>query len=152
MEFSARVKYAGTPQEVAGLLVSRELAQARAAKAGMGEFEYAVEDGATVVRVRVGGEALPDFARKFAKGGLSGQIQARSEGNVVRHLVKVAGMPVSARFDVVLSPDAGGTVGEVRGEVTVSVPFVGKKIEEKAVVHAQRAVEEDAAIVNSLLG
>lgn len=151
MEFSAQAHYNAAPDEVAQVLLSRELADARASKAGVKSYEYSFDGTVASVRVRAGADVLPEAVKRFASNGFWAEVQARAQSNVVAHVVKVTGLPVTANFRVTLSPDDAGSIAEIRGEVRVSVPFVGKKIEEKAVAYAGRALEHDTFIVNSLI-
>ncbi|MGV9183226.1 DUF2505 domain-containing protein [Arcanobacterium canis] len=151
MEFSAQVRYNAAPDVVARVLLSRELADARASKAGVELDDYSFDGTVASVRARVSADVLPEAVKRFASRGFSAEVHARAEANVVAHIVKISGLPVTANFRVALSPDDAGSIAEIRGEVHVSVPFVGKKIEQKAVAQAARALEEDALIVNSVV-
>ena len=79
-------------------------------------------------------ERVPDIARKFVGSGVSmTQVDtvsapAADGARTVSTEVKVNGVPVSAQATQHLIPEGEQTRLDVNGEVSCSIPLVGKKI------------------------
>lgn len=79
-------------------------------------------------------ERVPDIARKFVGNGVAmTQVDtvsapAADGSRTVSTEVKVNGMPVSAQATQKLTPEGEQTRLDVNGEVSCSIPLVGKKI------------------------
>ncbi|MFW0185205.1 DUF2505 domain-containing protein [Rothia sp. CCM 9418] len=82
----------------------------------------------------VAADRVPDIAQKFVSKGLqmtqSDTVSAPSAdgSRTISSDIKVSGMPVSARATQKLTASADKTVIEVSGQVSCSIPLVGKKI------------------------
>jgi len=79
-------------------------------------------------------ERVPDIARKFVGNGVAmTQVDtvsapAADGSRTVSTEVKVNGVPVSAQATQKLTPEGEQTRLDVNGEVSCSIPLVGKKI------------------------
>ncbi|MFW0109032.1 DUF2505 domain-containing protein, partial [Rothia sp. P7181] len=82
----------------------------------------------------VAADRVPDIAQKFVSKGLqmtqSDTVSAPSAdgSRTISSDIKVSGMPVSARATQKLTASGEKTVIEVSGQVSCSIPLVGKKI------------------------
>lgn len=79
-------------------------------------------------------DRVPDIARKFVGNGVTmTQVDnvsapAADGSRTVSTEVKVTGLPVSAQATQKLTPESEQTRLDVNGEVSCSIPLVGKKI------------------------
>ena len=72
-------------------------------------------------------ERVPDIARKFVGNGVA-MTQMDTVSAPAATEVKVNGVPVSAQATQKLTPEGEQTRLDVNGEVSCSIPLVGKKI------------------------
>jgi hypothetical protein len=102
-------------------------------------IEQAADGGARVQVQRVMAPQVPDYIRRFVGESIAiGQVEQWSppgpngdRSAVVT--VTVKGQPASMTGSMLLSPAPGGSTELVTGEVKVSIPFLGSKIEPEIV-------------------
>ena len=128
-----------SPQKVVEAYASEGFARHVSQKAKV-QFESLTVEGDpagpfTVTTVRtVGGDRIPDVARKFVKNGVRltqkdvYAAPAQDGSRSVETSVEVSGIPVSATAAQQLRAEGERTVVDLTGEVTASIPLVGKKI------------------------
>ena len=138
-------------QNVVEAYASEDFARHVSQRAGV-QFESLSVDGDTpgafnVTTVRsVGGDKIPDMARKFVKNGVRLTQKDRyhapdAQGSRrVETTVEVAGMPVSAKAEQQLKAEGERTVVDLSGEVTANIPLVGKKISAAAEPYIGKAL------------
>ena len=138
MRLHLRYDYPSSPEQVYAMLIDPEYVRAKAEHAG--DTDVVIEesgpsaDGFRLVSRRTVALDVPGFAKKLlspknvltetdvwaepaADGSRSGTWQ-----------VEAKGVPVAMSGTTTLSPRPdGGTVGEIDGEVTSSVPLIGGK-------------------------
>ncbi|MGO3797150.1 MAG: DUF2505 domain-containing protein [Pauljensenia sp.] len=112
------------------------------------------EEGTTTIAVdaAIDTSVLPSAARRFVRSGLTISIVetwAPTQGTTRRGTteVKVKGAPVTLRAVSVLTGEAGTTTRSVDAELSVSIPLVGRRVEQEAAgsVHSLFAKELEAA-------
>ncbi|MFW0155781.1 DUF2505 domain-containing protein [Rothia sp. P6271] len=101
----------------------------------------------------VAADRVPDIAQKFVSKGLqmtqSDTVSAPSAdgSRTISSDIKVSGMPVSARATQKLTASADKTVIEVSGQVSCSIPLVGKKIAAAAEPYVGKVLSKLGSLV-----
>jgi hypothetical protein len=160
MDVRAEITYpTGSPDEVFALAVDKGFREAVCEATHA--LDHVVEidhqpDGRVRVRVeRTLPADVPDFVRSFV-GNTITVVQAEnwapSSGDGVRTadvLIQIKGQPASMAGSETLQRDGSGTRQLITGDLTVSVPFFGKKIEAevaKAILAAAAKEQETGRI------
>lgn len=116
--------------------------------------EVTEDGGVTTITVNasVDTDMLPAAARRFVRSGLSVSVVETwvpAQGTTRRGTteVHVKGAPVTLRATSVLTGDSGTTTRTIDADLTVSIPLMGRRIEQQAQshVHALFARELEAA-------
>jgi hypothetical protein len=160
MDVRAEITYpTGSPDEVFALAVDKGFREAvcEATRA----LDHVVEidhqpDGRVRVRVeRTLPADVPDFVRSFV-GSTITVVQtedwAPTSGAGVRAadlLIQIKGQPATMAGSETLQQDGSGTLQLITGDLTVSIPFFGKKIEAqiaKAILAAAAKEQETGRI------
>ncbi len=144
-----------TPDQVFALLVDRDFRSAVCVATHALEYDVDIthhDDGHVSVTVeRTLPAEVPDFVKRFVGRTLSIVQSERwgphpsAGGRTADLLIQIKGQPATMKGSLRLEASGEGTREQVSGELTVSVPFVGKKIEPevaKAIVAA--AAQEQA--------
>ncbi|MDK6907267.1 DUF2505 domain-containing protein [Actinotignum timonense] len=148
MQFSHTYEISAPASAVATVLMSEELANRRLAALHTQPSSFTPGAERAVMTVQVSADQLPAQARRFLSSGLAASIVFTRSGNDVAAQLE-AKLPVHASADFQVSGSGPATV-TVTGEVRVSIPFVGKKIEEKVAQYAAKVVERDAALIREI--
>lgn len=128
-----------TVEQVANAFASEDFARFVCTEVGVEFDSFSVEgDTAGEFTITTGrtipADRVPDIARKFASNGLNMtqtdrvSAPAADGSRTVDTDVKVKGMPVSATATQKLVAEGEQTRVDVEGEVSCSIPLVGKKI------------------------
>lgn len=161
MRISESFVVPSSPDRIIAALLSQELAAERAHRLGIQDFTHTVSGTTAQTSLTVPPSALPAQAQRFIRSSVSVRIDAAAQANQVSYTTRITGAPVALSSTVHLSSAganavpsipaptgaAGATVYDVVADLTVSVPFVGKKIEAAAASHARQALVEDCALV-----
>jgi hypothetical protein len=158
MDVRAEISYpTGSPEEVFALVVDQDfrvaVCEATHAVHHRVDVQHRV-DGTAQVRVeRTLPADVPDFVKSFV--GQTITIvqteewgQADGQGVRVAELqIRIQGQPASMRGSQTLEPVGAGTRQLIRGDLKVSVPFLGKRIEPEVAkaILAGAAKEEQTA-------
>lgn len=151
----------GTPSQIVEALLSQELADARAKAVGISSVKHSVSGDSARTEIAVPASKLPSQAQRFIKSGVSVVITAKASGTTVHYTTDTSGAPVKLSWEISLSPAAPSaelsagtptengeaTVYDVKAELSVSIPFVGKKVESMAAGHARALLVRDCALV-----
>jgi uncharacterized protein DUF2505 len=150
MEVRAEINYpGGSPDEVFAMAVDKEFRQAvceaTAAISHHVEIDRGADGGAVVTVERTVPADVPDVVRSFVGRTLT-IVQseawgpAAADGSRVADLhISIKGQPAAMTGTQTLQPAGNGSRQLIHGELTVSVPFIGKRIEPevaKAIVAA----------------
>lgn len=125
-------------EAVFGLISSKDFREESAAEAGAHDIDVQVEEAGgavTITIVRSQPAAMPDFVKKLT--GDTVKIKQtekwsapKGDGSRTADVkVSIIGQPAEMLGKASLSAAGGGTEFVVDGDVTVKVPFIGKKIE-----------------------
>jgi hypothetical protein len=139
MKLSEKFSYTGADVDaVYGLLVDESFRTESCAKQGATDYEVSVVpsgEGATVTIVRTQDADMPDFVKKLTGSTVKvKQTEVWSgpdaSGNRTADVkVSIIGQPAEMIGTAKLFAKDGGTDFTVDGDVTVKIPFLGKKIE-----------------------
>ncbi len=133
------LSYPGADVEaVYGLIANQAFRTESCEQQGSSDIEVTVEksgDGDTVTVVRKQDAAMPDFVKKLTGDTVkvkqtekwSGPAADGSRTADVK--VSIIGQPAEMNGTATLTPGAEGTAFDLVGDVKVSIPFLGKKIE-----------------------
>lgn len=135
MKLNESFSYDGATVEQVFELITNEDFRNRACEE-LGDLEHDVKvNGAKVTIVRKVESDMPDFVRKFTGDTVSAKQEedwGPADGDGTRKAditVKILGQPAQMIGTAVLADDNGSASFVVNGDVKVSMPFIGKKIE-----------------------
>ena len=139
MKFNDSYEYAGADVEaVFGLISSQEFRTEAAEDAGATDIDVSVESSGgstTITIVRTQPADLPDFVKKLTGSTVKvkqTETWGEPDGSGTRTAdvkVSIIGQPAEMLGKATLANASGGTSFAVDGDVKVSIPFIGKKIE-----------------------
>lgn len=139
MKFNDSYEYAGADVEaVYGLISSQEFRTEAAEDAGATDIDVSVESSGgttTVTIVRTQPADLPDFVKKLTGSTVKvkqTEVWGEPDAKGTRTAdvkVSIIGQPAEMLGKATLVNAASGSSFTVDGDVKVSIPFIGKKIE-----------------------
>lgn len=139
MKFNETYSYGDADVEaVFGLISSKEFRTESGEESGASDIDVDVDEsggGVTITIVRTQPAEMPDFVKKLTgdtvKVKQTEKWSAPAADGSRRADVKVSiiGQPAEMLGTAVLESTGGGTEFTVNGDVTVKIPFIGKKIE-----------------------
>lgn len=139
MKLNESFSYSGSDVEsVYALITDQEFRTESCANQGSTDYTVTVEpkgDGATVTVIRTQEADLPDFVKKLTGSTVKvKQTEVWSGpnadgGRTADVKVSIIGQPAEMIGKATLSSAAGGSDFQLDGDVKVSIPFIGKKIE-----------------------
>lgn len=153
MKLSEKYSYDDADVEaVYGLLTSQEFRTESCANQGATDYEVTVDavgEGATVTIVRTQEADMPDFVKKLT--GSTVKIKQTevwsgpdSSGNRTADVkVSIIGQPAEMIGAAKLFAREGGSDFTVDGDVKVSIPFIGRKIEPEVAKAIKASLREE---------
>lgn len=160
MKFVSETSYVGPLDLVIDVLSSEELLHARKKAAGFPEdVEFARQpDGTHAFRIQVPAERIPGPARAFLPNGAKACASAtpvvqteagRVHGAKIPYTIDVSGAPVSGELTILLADGGVTTPAKISGELSISIPFIGARLERIAMDHVESFVRNDTQVVNA---
>jgi hypothetical protein len=153
MKLTEQFSYAGADVEtVYGLITDQAFRTDSCANQGAHDYEVTVEesgDGATVTVVRTQDADLPDFVKKLTGSTVKvKQTEVWSgpdgDGNRTADVkVSIIGQPAEMTGKAKLYAQGEGTEFTLDGDVKVSIPFIGKKIEPEVAKAIKASLREE---------
>lgn len=149
--------YAATPEAVAAMMADPAFREAVCEHQQVLEYAVSVDDagGALTVAVDQVQEArgIPSYAEKFVGDRIAiAQRETWRSATGADVEVTVPGKPVRMAGTIVLEPDGDSTVETVTGDINVSVPLIGGRIEELVGNVFRLALEAEYAVGQRWLG
>jgi hypothetical protein len=150
MKLHESFDYPADPEAVFGLISDADFREEATVSGGGENVKVMVEpdgDGATVTVIRTQPAELPDFIKKMTGDTVTVKQVEQWGGPDAKGARKakikmsVTGQPAGLEGTASITPDGKGSNFTVAGDVKVSIPFVGKKIEPviaKAIVASLR--------------
>lgn len=134
MRFEHALRYDATPDQVFAMLGEAGFREQVCEAQHVAECTVTVdgvdETMSVVVDQRRPSDGIPSFAQKFVGDTIHiSQREEWSSPSDARLDVTIPGKPAHLRGTITLRPDGAGTVQTVSGDLKVSIPFVGGKIE-----------------------
>ena len=158
MHISHTCVYPGKLRDVLAALVSDELAQARAERTGVGPARHTVSsDGASATTlITVTENKLPSSAQRFIKTPQDFSVTQNWVVTDDDHAqatfdIDLGGLPGSVRVTQTLSEESGQTRSVYKGDISVSVPLIGRRIEKMVANSVSEYIEEDLQLVVEVL-
>jgi hypothetical protein len=153
VKLNEKHSYAGADVEtVYALITDQAFRTESCANQGAHDYDVTVEQngaGATVTVIRTQDADMPDFVKKLTGqtvkvkqtevwGGPDG------DGNRTADVkVSIIGQPAEMTGKAKLLPNGGGTEFTLDGDVKVSIPFIGKKIEPEVAKAIKASLREE---------
>ncbi len=150
MHFSATTDYPADTDTVAAMLSDEEFARRRAeATEPLKQSTEVIRDGeafTVTTKLQMPTTMVPAKFRSFAPSSLNVTLVEvwgpPSDGVRTSTLsVDIQGVPAKVRGTQRLAPSAAGSTETYDGEVTASIPLVGKKMEQMAVAAVDKIVQ-----------
>jgi len=147
--------YEGADVESVYALISDQAFRTEScANQGATDYEVTVDEsggGATVTLMRTQETDMPDFVKKLT--GNTVKVKQTevwsapdSDGNRTADVkVSIIGQPAEMVGKAVLKGSSAGTEFTVEGDVKVSIPFIGKKIEPEVAKAIKASLREEVA-------
>ena len=165
MDIQLYTQYYAQLNRVAAVLTSRELTEKRASALGLEDYSWSIacphEDTIrTITRLNIPSKALPSQIQKFTSTHLEAIVTSTTSkpneyGSItIMHDVKIANIPVNTKVTIVLTHAANidkVTQAEITVCFSISIPFIGNRLEKEAATYIEQALREDTRLVNSLL-
>ena len=152
MKLNEKYTYDAGVDAVYGILVDQAFRTDSCANQGATDYEVTVEpkgDGATVTIVRTQAADLPDFVKKLTGSTVKvKQTEVWSgpdaSGNRTADVkVSIIGQPAEMVGKAKLTAVGEGSEFTVDGDVTVKIPFLGKKIEPEVAKAIKASLREE---------
>lgn len=150
---NARQSYAATPERVRAMLLDPEYAQLRAERTGAISASAQVStdgDHGIMAIERVIPADVPDFARAFVGENLTLKEThnwAALDDSAADGTISVTfSAPVGVKGTMRMSAEGDGTVVELDGSISASIPFMGGKVEEMVKSEMQRYLAKEPEI------
>ena len=156
MHFSATSDYPADVNTVAAMLADEDFARRRAAATDPLEQSTEVtRDGeafTVTTKLKMPTTMVPPKFRSFAPSSLNVTLveawtaPAADGVRTSTFNVDIQGVPAKVRGTQKLAPSAAGSTKTYDGEVTASIPLVGKKMEQMAVAAVDKIVQVERRI------
>lgn len=141
MQISQSFEYPASLERIVAMYSDPEYTKARLAQPGVLDpvVEITESQGTTTItaKARIDVTTLPSAAQRFVKSGLSvrltetwGPVKAGVRTGTTD--IHVEGAPVKAHATSTLRDRGSATTRQVEGEFSVSIPLVGRTVEQKA--------------------
>lgn len=152
MKLNEKFTYGAGVEAVYGLLVDQEFRTESCANQQATDYTVTVEpngDGATVTIVRTQDADMPDFVKKLTGATVkvkqtevwSGPDASGNRSADVK--VSIIGQPAEMTGKAKLVATGDGSEFTVDGDVKVSIPFIGKKIEPEVAKAIRASLREE---------
>ncbi len=155
MKIKESFTYDGADVESVFALISDQAFRTEScANQGATEYDVSVDasgGGATVTLVRTQEADMPDFVKKLTGSTVKvkqTEVWAAPDGDGNRTAdvkVSIIGQPAEMVGTAVLKAAGGGTEFSLNGDVKVSIPFIGKKIEPEVAKAIIASLREEVA-------
>ncbi|WP_159626309.1 DUF2505 domain-containing protein [Actinomyces sp. zg296] len=162
MRKTVTITYPADPARVATMLADPEYQRGRVARLGSGTVTSEVTaqgDGfSATASGTVPADSLPSAARRLVRSGVSFTVTEAwggpaEDGSRTGTLsIDAGGAPVRSSGALTMRPSGGQTVVEVDLELKVTVPLVGRAIEDKAMSMAGRVIADEESRAATWLG
>ncbi|WP_182354509.1 DUF2505 domain-containing protein [Flaviflexus huanghaiensis] len=143
------------------VLVSGELANARADAGGLDAPIHSVTDEETapeaVTTLTLPADRMPDKARRFVGTDTTVKVRQKWDGKgpdraQADFTVDVGSLPVKIDLTQTLTGQGDTTTATFTGDINVTIPLIGGKLEELAVKEVDAVLDRDQKLVNNILG
>lgn len=159
MHVERTITYNADLQSVQSVLVSEELAKARTETGGLAAPSHTLDGGQApkaVTVVTVPASRLPDKAKRFINKDTVVTITQSWDGTgpdraTADFTIDVGSLPVKITLTQTLLSTGDTTTSTYSGEVKVSIPIVGARLEKVAASRVDQLLTGDQKLVNGLL-
>lgn len=160
MHVERTIAYDGDLRSIQTVLVSQELANARADSAGLPRPEHTLKDDSaapeTITVLTVPATKLPDKVKRLISKDTVVTITQSWDGTgpeqaTATFTIDAGSLPVKVSLTQSLLSTGNTTSSTYAGEVTVSIPIIGRRVEQAAAGHIDKLLVRDQKLVNDLL-
>lgn len=154
MRFDESYQYPMGFDQVWAMYSDPQYTIARFSEAQLSDVQTDVQANADVIDIQakafVPRSLMPDAAKRF--------VPERVTVNITEHwertgpdsakgttLIKVEGLPVSLKGASTLKSSGDGTARALIGELSVGIPFIGKRLEKQAVTYVPQIIKAELA-------
>lgn len=135
MRFVHEMTYDATPEAVAAMMADPAFREAVCEHQQVLEYAVSVDDAGGTLTVSVDqvqeARGMPSYAQKFVGDRIEiAQRESWRQPTTADVVVTVPGKPVRMSGTIVLEGDGERTLETVSGDIVVSVPLIGGRIEE----------------------
>ncbi|MGH3314687.1 MAG: DUF2505 domain-containing protein [Nocardioidaceae bacterium] len=155
MDVREEIRYDAAPDQVFEMLCDQAFREKVCRAVGSIRYDVSIERDGDTARVRndrVMKADLPDFAKKVV-GDTIEMVQTEDWGarqadgsRIADFHVEIPGKPGAIKGSVTLSPDGTGSKEVIAGTVKVSIPLVGKKLENEVAKGLKAALEIEGSV------
>ncbi|WP_036899472.1 DUF2505 domain-containing protein [Propionibacterium sp. oral taxon 192] len=158
MQITTRHEYQATPQQVIAMMADERWLEEVARRANAQTWEVAVNGATSHVTAEL---AAPEKVRRFVGSALRIELDitwgaadaaGKHDGDIK---VEIPGMPAKMSGAGTMMPTAldgaEGTVVEYTAEFTISIPLVGKSLEQAAAPYVTRVIDMQQEVGNDYL-
>ncbi|MGO4955759.1 DUF2505 domain-containing protein [Luteococcus sp. Sow4_B9] len=144
MDINSRLEFAADPKTVHQMMTNKQWLEELVSRTDA--TSHTIDIAGDTTRIQMALPAPQDLAR-FAGSALKlnqtiqwgdAAADGSREGSLV---IEVPGMPVHMNGRARLYPGGKGTVVDYTGDLTVNIPFMGKKIEQQAAPYVKDAID-----------
>lgn len=153
MKLTESFSYEGADVEAVYALITDEAFRTEScANQGSTDYTVTVEpdgDGATVTVIRTQEADMPDFVKKLTGSTVKvkqTEVWSGPDGSGNRSAdvkVSIIGQPAEMNGSATLRSSKGGTEFAMNGDVKVSIPFIGRKIEPEVAKAIRSSLREE---------
>ncbi|NUR08991.1 MAG: DUF2505 domain-containing protein [Nocardioidaceae bacterium] len=134
MKFSHDMTYDAPPEAVRAMLADPAFREEVCDAMSAVRKEVRIDPDGDAMRVKVDqtqpAKGIPSFAKKFVGDEINiVQHEQWADGTAASLLVEIPGKPGQMKGSIALAGTGGGTTETVQGEIKVSIPLVGGKLE-----------------------
>lgn len=148
MQITTSHEYAASPDEVATMLVDPAFLEQLASRVGAQSATVSAEERRasltltlntpSAVKAVVGSTMTLTQVMEWDEPG---ELPRRGQVEVT-----AAGLPISMKASGTLTPGGAGTIASYEGELTVSIPIIGRKLEQTAEPLIREALDRQAEV------
>lgn len=154
MQFDVTTTYPGKLENVLDVLLSEELAAARATQM-RSNLTHTRSGNSATTSGTVNPDELPQMARRFISANQEVAITqdwtTTGENATGTFTVKAGSLPVHVTMTQTLTDQGESTASAITGDVKVKIPLIGSKVEKMVVEKLDTILARDTKLVAGLL-
>ncbi|MDY5584858.1 MAG: DUF2505 family protein [Arcanobacterium sp.] len=156
MKISLSQQFSSSEQDLFKVLFSAELMELRAEKLHLKNYSFSnFETQKMNFSATVDLTNIPAVAKSFLGNSLSLTVSAAQSSispNIISYQFEFGKVPATVTLQTTITPLASDLTQITHdGELNISIPFIGKKLETQAAQYLPKILEKDANLIKQLL-